>query len=188
MISAADMLNQSRRACYLGCDVQTTGIGWAALLVDTGAVAGLGWLAFGRGRGIELEAEAVTAVHSLAGKLDRADVRPVQVAVERVGGGRGVQSMLAVANAAGVVAGALAYRYDTAGMWRPTPAEWKRLCGLSGVARKDAVMEKARDIVANGRGYVTVHGLEDMRQDVADALCIAYADRQAGVHAVTDAG
>ena len=96
--------------------------------------------------------------------------------------------MLAVANAAGVMAGILAYRFDTAGMWRPTPAEWKRAAGLSGMANKAAVREKAEDVVSNGRAYVTVQGFADMRQDVADAVCIAYADRQAGIHAVTDAG
>lgn len=186
MISAADMLDQSRRPCYLGCDVQTTGMGWAALLVDTGAVAGLGWLPFAKAA--QLEYEAVQAVGALASALVKADARPVQVAVERVGGGRGVQSMLAVANAAGVMAGILAYRFDTAGMWRPTPAEWKRAAGLSGMANKAAVRERAEDVVANGRAYVTVQGFADMRQDVADAVCIAYADREAGRRVITNEG
>lgn len=185
MISAAEILDQSRRPCYLGCDVQTTGVGWAIILVGTGAVAGLGWLPFAKAG--QLEYEAVQAVGALASALAKADARPVQVAVERVGGGRGVQSMLAVANAAGIMAGVLAYRFDTAGMWRPTPAEWKRGCGLSGMANKAAVKAKAEEVVANGRAYVTVHGFADMRQDVADAVCIAWADRQASIHAV-DAG
>lgn len=185
-MTAREILHLSRRPCYLGCDVQTTGMGWAAIITDTGAVCAVGWIPFTRGVG--LEAEACRAADVLAGKLARADVRPVQVAVERVGGGRGVQSMLAVANAAGVMAGVLAYRYDTAGMWRPTPAEWKRLCGLSGVAGKAVVMDRAREIVANGRKWVTVRGLENMRQDVADAICIAYADRQAGCHAAGNGG
>jgi Holliday junction resolvasome RuvABC endonuclease subunit len=181
-MTTRDMIELSRRPCYLGCDVQTTGMGYAAIVVDTGAVASAGWVPFARGQ--QLEAEAVMAVQTVAGKLDTADVRPVQIAVERVGGGRGVQSMLAVANAAGVVAGVLAYRYDTAGLWRPTPAEWKRACHLSGIAGKDAVRACAGDIIRRGRTYVTVTNLDDMRQDVADALCIAWADRQQGIHAV----
>ena len=182
MISAADMLEGSRQPCYLGCDVQTTGAGWAVVVVETGAVAGVGWIPFAKGAPVEYE--AVQAVGALQSRLGRADVHPVQIAVERVGGGRGVQSMLSVANAAGVMAGALAYKYDTAGMWRPTPAEWKRACGLSGMANKAAIMDKAHDIVRGGRAFVTVQGLADMRQDVADALCIAWADRQASIHAV----
>lgn len=181
-MTTRDMLEASRRPCYLGCDVQTTGMGVAAVVVDTGAVAVATWVPFARGQ--QLEAEAVMAVQSVAGKLDRADIRPVQIAVERVGGGRGVQSMLAVANAAGVVAGILAHRYDTAGLWRPTPAEWKRSCGLSGIAGKDAVRVRAGEIIKRGRAYVTVQGMDDIRQDVADAICIAWADRQQGIHAV----
>jgi Holliday junction resolvasome RuvABC endonuclease subunit len=178
-MTTRDMLEASRRPCYLGCDVQTTGMGVAAVVVDTGAVALATWLPFARAG--QLEYEACMAVQTLAAKLVTADLRPVQMAVERVGGGRGVQSMLAVANAAGVVAGMLAYRFDTAGLWRPTPAEWKRACGMSGMANKAAVMEWAKTIIARDRAYVTV---PDMRQDIADAVCIAWADREQGIHAV----
>jgi Holliday junction resolvasome RuvABC endonuclease subunit len=185
-MTTRDMLDAMRRPCYLGCDVQTTGMGVAAVVVDTGAVALATWIPFARAG--QLEYEACMGVQALAGKLVTADLRPVQIAVERVGGGRGVQSMLAVANAAGVVAGILAARFDTAGLWRPTPAEWKRACDLSGIANKAAVKDKAGEIIRGGRAYVTVRGLEDMRQDVADAVCIAWADRQQGIHAVTDGG
>jgi len=178
-MTTRDMLEASRRPCYLGCDVQTTGMGVAAVVVDTGTVALATWLPFARAG--QLEYEACMAVQTLAAKLASADLRPVQMAVERVGGGRGVQSMLAVANAAGVVAGMLAYRFDTAGLWRPTPAEWKRACGMSGMANKAAVMEWAKTIIARDRAYVTV---PDMRQDIADAVCIAWADREQGIHAV----
>jgi Holliday junction resolvasome RuvABC endonuclease subunit len=178
-MTTRDRLEASRRPCYLGCDVQTTGMGVAAVVVDTGAVALATWLPFARAG--QLEYEACMAVQTLAAKLVTADLRPVQMAVERVGGGRGVQSMLAVANAAGVVAGMLAYRFDTAGLWRPTPAEWKRACGMSGMANKAAVMEWAKTIIARDRAYVTV---PDMRQDIADAVCIAWADREQGIHAV----
>ena len=178
-MTTRDMLEASRRPCYLGCDVQTTGMAVAAVVVDTGTVALATWLPFARAG--QLEYEACMAVQTLAAKLVTADLRPVQMAVERVGGGRGVQSMLAVANAAGVVAGMLAYRFDTAGLWRPTPAEWKRACGMSGMANKAAVMEWAKTIIARDRAYVTV---PDMRQDIADAVCIAWADREQGIHAV----
>lgn len=187
MITAADMLDADRVPVYLGCDVQTTGMAWAVIPVQGDAVVmATGWLPFPMRD--ELEAAAVRAVHSLDGRLRVAGntgVRPYSVAVERVGGGRGVQSMLAVANAAGVVAGVLASRYDTATMWRPTPAEWKRLAGLSGNAGKPAVMDRAVDIIRAGRAYVTV---PDMRQDIADAVCIAYADREAGRRAVAGEG
>ena len=93
--------------------------------------------------------------------------------------------MLAVANAAGIVAGILATRFDMATMWRPTPAEWKRLCGLSGNAGKPDVMDRAQDIIRRGRRYVRVL---PMRQDIADAVCIAYADREAGRRAVAAEG
>ncbi len=184
MISAADWLESQRAPVYLGCDVQTTGMGWAAIVVqDEPVVCGTGWLPFARGEG--LEAQAVAAVQRLDRELMHsagACYIPASIAVERVGGGRGVQSMLAVANAAGIVAGILAARFDMATMWRPTPAEWKQLCGLSGNARKPDVMDRAQYIIRRGRRYVRVL---PMRQDIADAVCIAYADREAGRRAIT---
>ena len=178
-----DTMNM-RRPVYLGCDVQTTGMAWAAIPVQGSArVMRCGWLPFDRGK--PLEDEVLAAVRALdiamRGSRRAMAMRPYSIAVERVGGGRGVQSMLAVANAAGIAAGILAARYEEAVMWRPTPAEWKTLCGLPGNAGKPAVMQRAEDIVRNGREYVTVAG---MRQDVADAMCIAYADREAGRRAV----
>lgn len=176
--AARALLHADLSPCYLGCDVQTTGMAWAALSLDDGTVIGTDWLPFARGQ--QIEYEAARAVGRMACDLDAMDVRPVQVAVERVGGGRGVQSMLAVANAAGIVAGMVAMRFDTAGLWRPTPSEWKRLCGLSGNAGKAAVTERAR-IIAGPL-------VDDARQDIMDAVCIAWADRQAGIHAVGEAG
>jgi len=166
------------RPVFVGCDVQTTGVGFAAIDAATGAVAVHGWLPFRRGD--DLEDAAAIAINRMQRDLLRVDVRAV--AVERVGGGRGVQSMLAVANAAGVFAGMVRLRYDLATLWRPTPAEWKQGMGLGGNASKDEVRAAVADIIAAGRTWVTVD-IDGLRQDVCDAIGIAWADRQAGTWA-----
>jgi Holliday junction resolvasome RuvABC endonuclease subunit len=91
------------------------------------------------------------------------------LAVERVAGGRGVQTMLATADAAGITAGVASDRWPDAAFWRPTPADWKRAAKLGGNAKKSTVMEYARTLCVRGELD------EPHTQDAADALVIAWA-------------
>lgn len=172
-------------AVYLGADVQTTGMGWAAVTADHGRVIRCGWLPYDRGR--RIESETGTAVERIADDMADAGLDVVAVAVERVGGGRGVQSMLKVADAQGIASGLLGAAFPNRPLWRPTPGDWKALNGLPGNCGKDDVRQRVRDIIADGRSWVTVHD-DGMRQDTADAVCIAWADREACVRAVGTVG
>lgn len=89
---------------------------------------------------------------------------PVDIVIERVGGGRGVQSMLKVADVAGITAGVMSVIWPDAVIWRPTPGEWKKRADLPGNAKKDAVMSKALELWP-----------DIDRQDTADAICMAHA-------------
>lgn len=90
---------------------------------------------------------------------------PVDIVIERVGGGRGVQSMLKVADVAGITAGVMSVFWPDATIWRPTPGEWKKGAGLKGNAKKPEVHERALEL----------WGEDIDRQDTADAICMAWA-------------
>lgn len=146
----------------LGLDPQMPGIGWGVVDATTGVVLDAGYR--------EIVQEGWYE-HRAYEALDRTDPiangwRVAQIVVERVGGGRGVQSMLKVANAAGIVSGVSTRIWPRAELWRPTPGEWKKAAGMNGNARKDDVREFALGLYPDGR---------EERQDALDALCMAYA-------------
>lgn len=148
----------------LGIDAQTRVIGFALVELNGAPVLADHVMMSGEGA---LE-------HQIADVLDRviATAAPYTVravVVERVGGGRGVQSMLAVANAAGITAGILACHYPAATMFRPTPGVWKKAAGLPGNATKDALRNAARL-------WAPELDTDDMRQDAVDALGIAISE------------
>ena len=161
------------RGVILGIDAQTRAIGFAFVTLAGEPIVADVVMLDGEGA---LEHQATRAIDRIA-EITRDPVRAV--VVERVGGGRGVQSMLAVANAAGIVAGILGDRYPDATMYRPTPGAWKRAAGLSGNANKVAVRARAEIWAPE---IVTA----DTRQDAIDALLIAVSEaitlnRAAGV-------
>lgn len=150
------------RPIILGLDPQMPGIGWGVVDAATGVVLDAGWR--------EIVQEGWYE-HRAFEALDRTDPlahgwRVAQIVVERVGGGRGVQSMLKVANAAGIVSGVATRVWPKAELWRPTPGEWKKAAGMKGNARKDDVRSFALDLYPAGA---------EERQDALDALCMAYA-------------
>ncbi len=174
---------------YLGADVQTTGVAFAAIDTATGAVMMHGWRDIVKGdptRTLEMQAVEIVAVMQAA--IADSILVPVSLSVERVGGGRGVQSMLAVADAAGVVAGLMQAAWDTRPMWRPRPAEWKQACGMPGNAGKAQVRAHIADMVVPISGaFLRGQRFDDLRQDIVDAIGIASGDRAQSMAAVSDA-
>ena len=176
------------RHVYLGADAQTTGVAFAAIDAGTGAVVMHAWRDMHKGEAHNtLEAQAVAIVRAVQRELDDCDMQPVSLAVEQVGGGRGVQSMLRVADAAGVVAGLVQQAWPDRPLWRPRPAEWKQACGMPGNAGKAQVRAHIADMVMPISGAF-LHGqrFDDMRQDIVDSIGIAWGDRAASLAAVAD--
>lgn len=150
------------RPVILGLDPQMPGIGWGVVDAETGAVLDAGYRKIVQDGWYE---------HRAYEALDRTDPlahgwRVAQLVVERVGGGRGIQSMLKVANAAGIVSGVATRVWPDAELWRPTPGDWKKGAGLKGNANKDAVREFALALYPEAA---------EERQDALDALVMAYA-------------
>jgi Holliday junction resolvasome RuvABC endonuclease subunit len=175
------------RHVYLGADVQTTGVAFAAIDAASGAVVMHAWRDMHKGDAHNtLEAQAVEIVRAVRRELDDCDMQPVSLAVERVGGGRGVQSMLRVADIAGVVAGLVQQAWPDRPLWRPTPAEWKQACGMPGNAAKDAIRNHlAEAVVWPSDPWLGHDEFRRLRQDVVDAIGIAWGDRAASLAAVT---
>lgn len=146
----------------LGLDAQTPGIGFGVVEATTGEPLLCGWRAIANDGWYEHRAyEALSRTD-----LDSRGWSIAQLVVERVGGGRGIQSMLKVANAAGIVSGVATRVWPAAELWRPTPGDWKKGAGLKGNAPKDAVREFALALYPEAA---------EERQDALDALCMAYA-------------
>ena len=146
----------------LGLDAQMPGIGWGVVDAATGEALDCGWTPILQEGWYEHRAyEALSGANTIGRGW-----RVAQLVVERVGGGRGVQSMLKVANAAGIVSGVATRVWPTAELWRPTPGEWKKGAGMKGNARKDDVREFALGLYPDA---------VEARQDAFDALCMAYA-------------
>ena len=156
----------------LGLDAQMPGIGFGVLDARNGEALLAGWTAIERDGWYETNAHAAL---SNARVVERG-WRIAQVVVERVGGGKGIQSMLRVADAAGIVAGIATVIWPDAPLWRPTPGEWKKGSGLKGNASKDDVRALALDLYPEG---------EEVRQDGLDALLMAYAAYRANVEAIS---
>lgn len=154
----------------LGLDAQMPGIGYGIIDARNGEALLAGWTPIVREGWYEENArKALTGA-----RVIERGWRIAQVVVERVGGGRGVQSMLRVADAAGIVAGISSMIWPDAPLWRPTPGEWKKGAGLKGNANKEAVRALAIEIYPEG---------EEVRQDGLDALLMAYAAYRANVEA-----
>lgn len=153
----------------LGIDPAMHGLGWGVIDGTTGRVLGAGYTALSTEGWLE---------HAVTEALDKTDERRhgweiTNLVVERVGGGKGVQSMLRVADIAGIVAGAAVSRWPEASIWRPTPSEWKRGAGLPGNAKKPAVREHAMSLLDRSAAWVPAL---DLRQDTLDAICMADAE------------
>ena len=176
------------RHVYLAADAQTTGVAFAALDAGTGAVVMHAWRDLHKGDTYNtLEAQAVEIVRAVRRELEDCDMVPVSMSVEQVAGGRGVQSMLRVADAAGVVAGLVQQAWPTRPLWRPRPAEWKAACGLKGNAGKAEVRAGVGPLVLSpGDPWLDAAGWGALRQDVVDAIAMAYADRAESMRAVAD--
>ena len=145
----------------VGIDPATHGLGVACLSLHTdtiGEVLHAGYVPLVQDGFLE---ERVRQACELA---DTDKYLPVDIVIERVGGGRGVQSMLKVADVAGITAGVMSVFWPEATIWRPTPGEWKRGAGMKGNATKPEVMERA--LLA----YPDID-----KQDTADAICMALA-------------
>jgi len=151
-----------RAEIILGMDAQTTGIGWAAIGARTGTPFDAGWLPV-RDEGF-FERSAMLQIDLIPCTFFGWTV--AQLVIERVGGGRGIQSMLKVADAAGIVSGLAVAKWPRAELWRPTPSEWKRGFGLSGNAKKDDVRAGVEYRYPDAR---------DLRQDAVDAMAMAFA-------------
>lgn len=155
----------------LGLDAQMPGIGWGFVDAATGEPLACGWRSILREGWYEHRAyEALSRTD-----LDSRGWEVAQLVVEKVGGGRGIQSMLKVANAAGIVSGVATRVWPNAELWRPTPGEWKKGAGLKGNANKDAVREFALSLYPEA---------EEERQDALDALLMAYAGYRTSVEAI----
>ena len=154
----------------LGLDAQMPGIGYGVVHASTGEALLAGWTPIVREGWYEENARKALAGANVTGR----GWRVAQVVVERVGGGRGIQSMLRVADAAGIVAGISSMIWLDVPIWRPTPGEWKKGSGLKGNATKDDVRALALDLYPEG---------EEVRQDGLDALLMAYAAYRANVEA-----
>lgn len=154
------------RAVILGLDPQRPGIGFGVIDAQTGTAMLAGW------RAITQEGWYEHAVIAALAATDesRHGWHIAGLVIERVGGGKGVQSMLRVSDAAGVVAGCAVCRWPDAALWRPTPGEWKKSAGLKGNANKDAVAALGRALLADAG-----EPADDLRQDAYDALCMARA-------------
>lgn len=154
------------RAVILGLDAQKPGIGFGVVDATTGEALLAGW------REIVPDGWYEHRAIEALGRTDEArhGWHIAWVVIERVAGGRGVQSMLKVADCAGIVAGVAAARWPDAALWRPTPGEWKKAAGMKGNATK-------RDVAALGRELLRAAGepADDLRQDAYDALCMARA-------------
>ena len=154
------------RAVILGLDPQRPGIGFGVVDAQTGDALLAGW------RAVTQEGWYEHAVIAALGATDEArhGWHIAWLVIERVGGGKGVQSMLRVSDCAGVVAGCAVSRWPEAALWRPTPGEWKKAAGIKGNATK-------RDVAALGKQLLRESGepADDLRQDAYDALCMARA-------------
>ena len=148
----------------LALDPATHGIGFGLIDLD-GHPSDLGYLRL-HGEG-PFERQVEDAIDQLAAMDMGGPV--LTVVIERVTGGRGVQSMLRVADAAGVTAGIAARTWPEATIWRPSPAEWKRGAGLKGNARKTDVSELAGSLAE----WIAP---SEPRQDALDALVMAFAE------------
>lgn len=154
------------RAVILGLDPQMPGVGFGIVDATNGSALLAGWTPIVQEGWYEHR-----VIEALAGTSEAERGWHVAwVVVERVAGGRGVQSMLKVANCAGIVAGCAASRWPDAALWRPSPGEWKKAAGMKGNATK-------RDVAALGKQLLRDAGepADDLRQDAYDALCMARA-------------
>jgi Holliday junction resolvasome RuvABC endonuclease subunit len=142
----------------LGIDPATHGLGVACASVATGEIVAAHYVPRVQDGWLEVRVRQACE----GANTDR--FLPVDIVIERVGGGRGVQSMLKVADVAGITAGVMSVVWPDAVIWRPTPGEWKKRAGMSGNAKKDAVMDKALELWS-----------DIDRQDTADAICMAHA-------------
>ena len=138
------------------------GVGYGLVDLGTGEVYDLGYAHYDEEN--EFERQVERAIET----IPHAD-QVVALVVERIAGGRGVQSLLKVSDAAGVTAGVAARTWPEATLWRPSPAEWKRAAGLPGNARKDDVAERAFELAP------WIHPAIP-RQDTLDAILMAYAE------------
>jgi Holliday junction resolvasome RuvABC endonuclease subunit len=153
-------------------DPQTPGLGVCVLHLATGDPLHWGWTPLAREGWIH---DRVREAVERTRPEDRGwDVR--MVSVERPRGGRGVQSMLTVAEVAGQVAQACRWRWPEAAISRPEPSAWKKQAGLSGNARKAEVLQLAEQLV----------GAQIERQDVADAVVMAWGEWRACAGAVAE--
>lgn len=154
------------RPVIIGLDPQRPGIGVGVVDAATGEALLANWVPIIPEGWYE---------HRVIEALERTDEeargwRIAWVVVERVGGGKGVQSMLRVSDCAGIVAGCAASRWPSAALWRPTPSEWKKAAGLKGNAPKPVVADLGRKLLRDAG-----EPAEDLRQDAYDALCMARA-------------
>jgi Holliday junction resolvasome RuvABC endonuclease subunit len=168
------------RAVILGLDAQMPGIGFGVVDATTGEALLAGWRpvvqeGWFEHRAIEALARTDESRHGW---------HIAWLVVERVAGGRGVQSMLKVANCAGIVAGVAVARWPDAALWRPSPGEWKKAAGMKGNATKRDVAALARDLLRTAG-----EPADDLRQDAYDALVMAraaYNDAVKAAAAITE--
>lgn len=160
----------------LGLDGQTPGIGWGLVSAIDGHAIACGWCPIVRDGWWEENALLALERTDTA----RRGVAIVSLVVERVGGGRGVQSMLKVADCNGILSGLAISRCPEATLWRPTPGAWKAAAGIGGNARKDRVRQRAVELL-EAAGEVG----GPVRQDAADALVMAHAQYLASLAVVS---
>lgn len=154
------------RAVILGLDPQRPGIGFGIVDASNGNALLAGWTPIAAEGWYEHN-----VIKALAGTSEAERGWHIAwLVIERVAGGKGVQSMLRVSDCAGIVAGCAASRWPDAALWRPTPGEWKKAAGMKGNATK-------RDVAALGKQLLRDAGepADDLRQDAYDALCMARA-------------
>ena len=154
------------RAVILGLDPQRPGIGVGIVDAATGEALLATWTPIVAEGWYEHR-----VIEAMAGAKDMARGWHIAwLVIERVGGGKGVQSMLKVADCAGIVAGCAASRWPDAALWRPTPGEWKKAAGLKGNAPKPVVADLGKQLLRDSG-----EPADDLRQDAYDALCMARA-------------
>jgi Holliday junction resolvasome RuvABC endonuclease subunit len=149
----------------LGLDPSPLRLGWAVMRLDYERPLECGWDTLASLQGESADPPTIRAALAIVAARADHHGEVAYVAIERPWHGFSRRGAILAAETCGQVVQAVSRRWPHAAIERFEPAEWRRLAGLSGAAKKPEVL-----IYAESLGW-----RPDGSQDAADAAMIALA-------------